>query len=132
MANAIGAIVSVAALIYVGTRSGSNAAQPVVMVLIAIWVISPFVILFALHKVSASWSSATRSALYVMMLIISVLSLVVYLAAAAGPARPKPAAPFVALPPVAWVIIAIALLVAAFVSRSKQRESNRVSPGDER
>ena len=121
--NVIGAIVSVAALAYVGMRSGSNGAQPVVMILIAIWVLSPFVILFALHRISSSWSSTTRAALYSMMLVVSVISMVVYLYAAVGPVRPKPAAPFVAVHPVAWALITISLVIAAFAGRRTDRNA---------
>jgi uncharacterized membrane protein len=119
VSNGIGAIVSVASLGYVGARFGSNAAQPVVMILIAIWVISPFVILFALHRLSASWSSAARTTLYSLMLIVTVISLAVYLSQAAGPVKPKPAAPFVALPPAAWLLIAISLGVGAVMGRRR-------------
>jgi hypothetical protein len=102
------------------------------MVLIAIWVVSPFVLLFVLHRLSANWAERTRAVLYGMMPIIAALSLIVYLVAAAGPVRPKPAAPFVGLPPVLWLLIALTLTLTALVSRSKRREQNRVSQGDER
>lgn len=115
----IGAIVSVVSLAVVGTRSGSNAAQPVVMILIAIWVLSPFVILFALHRISAGWSMTTRTTLYSMMLLVTAVSLIVYLSAVARADGPKPAAPFVAVPPVCWLLIAISLGVAAVMGRRK-------------
>lgn len=123
VSNVIGAIVSVAALAYVGTRSGSNGAQPVVMILIAIWVLSPCIVLFALHRISSRWSATTRTTLYSMMLVVAVLSLVVYLSAAGGPVRAKPAAPFVAIPPVEWALIAISLVIAAFAGRRKGRNA---------
>jgi len=119
----IGAIGSVASLAYVGTRNGSNAAQPLVMILIAIWVLSPFVILFALQRLSASWSPAARTTLYSMMLIVTVISLLVYLPAAAGPVRPKPAAPFVTVPPLSWLLIAISLAVAVVLGRRQARDT---------
>ena len=117
--NVIGAIVSVASLVYVGTRFGSNKAQPVVMILIGIWVLSPFVVLFALHRISSGWSSSTRVTLYGLMLTVTAISLIVYLSAAAGPVKSKPAAPFVAVPPAAWVLIAISLAIAAIAGRRK-------------
>lgn len=121
--NVIGAIVSVAALAYVGMRSGSNGAQPVVMILIAMWVLSPFVILFALHRISPGWSATTRTTLYSLMLVVAVISLVVYLSATGGPVRPKPAAPFVAVPPVEWALITISLVMGAFAGRRKGRNA---------
>ncbi len=115
--NVIGAIISTASLVYVGTRLGSNAAQPVVMILIGMWVLSPFVLLFVLHRISPGWSSVTRTTLYYLMLAVTAISLIIYLSAAAGPVKPKPAAPFVATPPAAWILITISLAVAALLSR---------------
>ena len=119
VATVIGAIVSVASLFYVGARGGNNIAQPVVMILIGLWVVSPFVILFLLHKLSASWSSTSRTTLYRLMLLIAVVSLVVYLSVAIGPPRAKAAPPFVVVPPISWLIIAISLSVAAIAGRRR-------------
>ncbi len=115
----IGAIASVALLLYVGSRGGSNKTQPVVMVMIAIWVLSPYVILFALDALSESWSDMTRSTIYGMMIFITVISLAAYIFAATGPLKPKPAAPFVAIPPLSWLLIAIAIAFASFISRRR-------------
>ena len=118
-ATVIGAIASVALLVYVGTRAGSNKTQPVVMILIAIWVLSPFVILLAAKSLSKSWSDTTRAALYAMMIVIPVISLIVYVWAATGPLRPKAAAPFVGTPPVSWLLITLVLSFAAFIGRRR-------------
>ena len=119
-ATVIGAIGSVALLFYAGTRGGSNKTQPVVMILIAIWVLSPFVILLAADALSKSWSDVTRSALYAMMIVIPVISLIVYVLMATGPVRPKAAAPFVATPPVSWLLILIALSIGSLLGRRRQ------------
>jgi len=103
-AMVIGAIASVALLFHVGMHGGSNRSQPVVMVLIGIWVLSPFVLLFAANAIAPS------RALYVVMIVIAVLSIAVYLWAATGPGRPKPAAPFVGIPPLSWLLIAVAFV----------------------
>ena len=103
-ATASGAVGSVALLCYVGMRSGSNSAQPVVMILIGIWVLSPFVILWALNAFAPS------RLLHAMMIVIAGASIAVYAWAAAGPGRPKPAAPFVGMPPVSWLLIAVAFV----------------------
>ena len=105
-ASVTGALVSVALLCYVGMRSGSNSAQPVVMILIGIWVLSPFVILWALNAV------APGRVVYMMMIVIALMSVIVYVWAATGPSRPKPAAPFVGLPPFSWILITVSLVVA--------------------
>jgi len=118
-ATLIGAIASVALLVYVGNRRGSNEAQPIVMALIGIWVVSPFVILLAASALSKGWSPLTRTTLYITMIVITVLSMIVYTLAATGPIRAKPAAPFVGIPPVSWVLIAASLAIAALVSRKR-------------
>lgn len=119
-ATVLGAIASVALLVYVGNRGGSNKAQPVVMVLIATWVLSPYVILFAADALAKTWSDMTRSTLYGMMILVTVISLAVYISAATGPIKPKPAAPFVATPVLSWVLILIALSLASFIARRRQ------------
>ena len=118
-AAVIGAIVSVAMLVHVGTRSGSNKAQPVVMILMAIWVSSPYVLLVAGKAFSKSWSDLSRATLYWMMIVVAVISLAVYIPFGTGPVGPKPAAPFVAIPPLQWILIVVALLIAAGTSRRK-------------
>ena len=119
MAAVVGAIASVAMLVYVGNRGGSNKAQPVVMILIAIWVLSPYVILVAGHARSGSWSDLSRVTLYWMMIVVAVISFIVYVPFGMGPIRPKPAAPFVGIPPLQWILIVAALLVAAGITRRK-------------
>ena len=114
-ATAIGAIASVALLFYVGMRRGSNAAQPVVMILIGIWVLSPFLILYALNRIAPS------KALSVTMIMVPVISLTVYLWGAMGPIRSKPAAPFVVIPPVSWILIAISLVIARLAGKRSSR-----------
>jgi hypothetical protein len=118
-ATVIGVLVSVALLVYVGSRAGSNKTQPVVMLLIAIWVVSPWVILLALDAISKSWSDMTRSTIYGMMIFTTVISLAVYLYSAMGPVKPKAAAPFVAIPPLCWLLSAIAIAFASFIARRR-------------
>jgi hypothetical protein len=118
-AAVIGAIASVAMLVYVGNRTESNRAQPVVMVLIAVWVLSPYVLLVAGNALSKSWSALSHTILYWTMVAVAMTSLFAYIPAGMGPVKPKPAAPFVATPPLQWILIAVALLVAARLSRRK-------------
>ena len=119
IATVIGAIASVAMLVYVGNRIGSNGVQPVVMILIGIWVLSPYVLLMAGNGLSKKWSDLSRTTLYWMMIVVAVISLVVYIPIGLGPIRSKPAAPFVGIPPLQWILIVAALFVAARISKRK-------------
>ena len=119
----VGAIVSVAMLVHVGNRIESNKAQPVVMVLIAIWVLSPYVLLVAGSGLSRNWSELSRATLYWMMNVVAAISLVVYVPFAIGPIGPKPAAPFVGIPPLQWILIVVSLLIAARVGRRRSVSS---------
>ena len=89
------------------------------MILMAIWVLSPYVMLFAGNALSKSWSDLSRATLYWMMIVVAVISLAVYIPFGTGPIRPKPAAPFVGIPPLQWILIIAALLIAAGMSRRK-------------
>ena len=122
-AAVIGAIASVVMLVYVGNRTASNRAQPVVMVLIAIWVLSPYVLLVAGNALSKSWSQLSHNILYWTMVAVAMTSLFAYIPAGMGPIRPKPAAPFVLTPPLQWILIVVALLVAARTGRRKSAAS---------
>jgi hypothetical protein len=90
------------------------------MGLFAIWVLSPFVILVVGYVLSKRWSVFTRATLYGVMLVVTVASLAIYGVVALGPSRPKAAA-FVLVPPVSWLLMAIAVPTAAFISRRLSR-----------
>jgi hypothetical protein len=87
-------------------------------VLFAIWVLSPFAALVAAHAVSTRWSRPTRSTLYSVMLAVALVSLSIYGAVALGPPRPQEAFVFVVVPPASWLLIAVALPLAARLSRT--------------
>jgi hypothetical protein len=85
-------------------------------VLFAIWVLSPFAALVAAHAASARWSRRTRTTLYSLMLAIALVSLGIYGTVALGPPRPQEAFVFVVVPPASWLLIAVALPLAARLS----------------
>ena len=90
-------------------------------VLFAIWVLSPFALLALVETVSKRWSVLTRAALYVVMLVITLGSLVIYSVVAFGPHRAQPAFAFVLVPPASWLLTAIVLPIAALISGSPSR-----------
>jgi hypothetical protein len=91
------------------------------------WVVSPFVILAAVYVVSKRWSPLTRATLYLVTPVITVLSLAIYGAAAFGAARPKTAV-FVIVAPATWLLIAIVIATAAFLSQQAAFRSQRRTP----
>ena len=95
-------------------------------VLFAIWVLSPFALLALVEMVSKRWSVLTRAALYVVMLVITLGSLVIYSVVAFGPPRAQPAFVFVLVPPASWLLTAIVLPIAALISGSLSRRRARV------
>src|SRR5213082_3283686 len=90
-------------------------------VLFAIWVLSPFMALLVAHVVSKSWSVLTRTTLYSLMIMVTVGSLAFYGNVVFGPPRPKPAFVFLVVPLGSWLLMAIAVAIAAFISHKLWR-----------
>ena len=85
-------------------------------VLFAIWVLSPFMALALANVVSKRWSDLTRAALYGVMLAVTLATLAIYGNVAFGPPRAQRAFVFVVVPPASWLLIAIVVPIAAFIS----------------
>ena len=103
-------------------RDGRSAPR-FLLVLFVIWVLSPFVALAWANIVSKRWSLLTRSTLHVVTLIITLSSLAIYGRFVSPPAGTAHAFVFVAVPPASWLLMAIAVPIAAFISR--RRSSRR-------
>ena len=89
------------------------------MVLFVGWVLLPFVGLLFADKMAARWPPATRKTLYIVMLVVAVGSVAAYGAVAVRqPAQP--AFMFLIVPLCSWVLMVIAIGIAAFVSRGRQ------------
>jgi hypothetical protein len=95
----IAAIVSVAFMLRAAHRNPSV----LLLVLMAIWVVAPFVALLWAIRVS------NRKSLYILTLVIAAGALVTYTIDALGPPRVKAAAVFVAVPLASWLLSAIVL-----------------------
>jgi hypothetical protein len=114
-----GAAGSVGLTLYAGHRVH---APRLLLVLFAMWVLSPFVALVLASVVSKRWPVLTRTTFDSLVLVLTVASLAIYSNVAFGTARPKTAI-FVLVPPTSWLLIAIVPL-AALASRrlSRRRE----------
>ena len=98
IAAVVGACGSVG-LVFVGRRNVSL----VLLLIFAIWVLAP---ILALLLADLVWKRG-GAALYLLMLLVALGSLAVYGTIAFGPPRAKPAAFFLMLPFVWWVLIGI-------------------------
>jgi hypothetical protein len=116
-----GAAGSVAFTIRAGHRNPSR----VLIVLFAIWVLSPFVALVLSNIASRSWSVITRPALYSVTLVLTVGSLAIYGYVVLTP--PRSAFVFVVVPPASWLLIAIVVSMAALISRRMSRRDTDAS-----
>jgi glucose dehydrogenase len=107
-----GAIGSVGFVFYYGRRNPSR----LLIVLFAVWVLSPFVALLAANATSTRWPARTRAMLYGVMLVIAVGSLAIYANVTLGPPRAQGAFAFVIVPPLSWLLsgVAVSIAVVAF------------------
>jgi hypothetical protein len=92
-------------------------------VLFVIWVLSPFVALAWANIVSKRWPVLTRVTLYSVMLFLTVGSLAIYGNVAFGPPRPKPAFVFLVVPLGSWLLMTIAVSIAALISGRLSRQA---------
>jgi hypothetical protein len=116
-----GAVGSFGLMLHAGRRQRSL----ILIGLFTVWELSPFVALVCAHVVSKHWSVLTRATLYSVMLVLAVGSLAIYGYDAWRPRKAQPAFVFVLVPPVSWLLIAIALPIAALISGRRSRRGRR-------
>jgi hypothetical protein len=112
-----GGVGSVGLMLRVGHRNDS----PILLVLFAIWVVSPFVALVLANMVSKRLSVLTRATLHSVTLILTAGSLAIYGNMVSTPAGSKLAFPFLVVPLGSWVLITIVIPIAALLSRRLSR-----------
>lgn len=118
----IGAAGSVGFTLHAGHRNPSR----FLIVLFVIWVLSPFVALVFLNFISKDWSVITRATVYSATPVLALASLAIYGRVALGPPRAKTAFAFVVVPPLSWLLVALAVSAAAFISRKRSPARARV------
>jgi len=112
IAVVVGAAGSAGFMLRVGHRNKSL----ILMSLFTIWVLSPFVALVLANAVSKRWTVVTRATLHCVMLVVTVGSLAIYGNVALGPPRAKPAFFFLVVPLVSWLLMAVVVPIAEFLS----------------
>ena len=115
-----GAVGSVGLMLHAGHRNPSR----LLLVLFALWVLSPFIALVLANMVSKRWSVLTRATLYTVMLVLTSGSLAIYGDVALGPPRTKAAFVSVVVPPASWLLIAIVVAIAALISGRPSRRGD--------
>jgi hypothetical protein len=108
-----GALGSVGLMLWVGHRNPSR----VLLVLFAMWDLSPFIALVLADIVSKRWSVLTRATLYCVTLVITLGSLAIYAEiVVVRPAGSANAFLFVVVPPASWVLMTIVVPMIALIS----------------
>ena len=112
----VGAVGSVGLMLHAGRNNPSR----LLLVLFVLWVLSPFIVLVLANMVSKRWSVLTRATLYCVTLVITLGSLAIYgeLVVVKPPGSAN-AFLFVVVPPGSWLLLAIVVPTAAFISRSR-------------
>ena len=105
--------------------SGRNAPR-VLVVLFAIWVLSPFLALAWASVIAKSWSVLTRTTLYSAMLVLAIGSLAIYGADAMRPRAAQAAFVSVVVAPASWLLIGLAAALARFVSGKRSGRDERI------
>jgi hypothetical protein len=108
-----GAVCSLGLMGYASRRQNSR----ILILLFGIWVLSPFVAAAWAHAVSRRWSAVTQSTLYIVMLVLTLSSLLIYGAVAFGYLRAKIGFIFLVVPFASWLLITIVFPGSAWIAR---------------
>ena len=121
IAGLVGAAGSVGFLLRAGQRTSR-----LLLVIMVIWVLAPFVALVLADVVSKRWTFLVRATLYGVMLFVTLGALAVYADDAVRPRQAQAAFVFVVVPLASWLLMAIAIPIAALLSRRLSRRSDGV------
>ena len=105
-------------------RAGRRQNSKILLILFAIWVLSPFIALVGANVVSKRWPILTRAALYSVMLVLTLCSLAIYGEVAFGYATAKVGFVFLVVPLMSWLLIAIVVPIAALMSSRLSRRGH--------
>jgi hypothetical protein len=114
MALGAGAMGSIGVMLRVGRR-----APRFLLVLFAVWVLSPFIGLAIADKASKRWPARTRATLYSVMLVLALGSFAIYVDVVLRPPAATPAFRFVVVPLASWLLMTTAALISGKLSRGQ-------------
>jgi hypothetical protein len=116
-----GAAGSLGLMLFAGRRNPSV----FLIALFAVWVLSPFVALAWANMRSTRWSAATRKALYLVTLVLTVGSFALYADVVLRPPRATPASRFLLVPLASWLLMTMGVSTAALISRRRSDRGAR-------
>jgi hypothetical protein len=107
--------------LYFVLRTGYRNHSILLILLFVFWVLSPFMALMVASVVSNRWSAITRSALYLLIFVLPVGSLIMYSGIWTINGT-KPAFVFLMVPLASWLLMAITLPLASKIKALIQRK----------
>ena len=95
-------------------RASQRNSPRLLLVLMAIWVMSPFIAFIYASVVAKRWPVPTQVRLYRAMLVVTLGSVAIYGVDALHPLSAKGAPVFVSVPAASWLIFFTVVAVAVF------------------
>ena len=113
----IGAVCSLGLMFHAGRHT------PVLLLVLFVgWVLSPYIGLLIINKISKLWSVPVRVIIYCLMLILTLVSLISYSGALTPPGT-RPASIFLIVPLTSWFIILIVIPIVRRLSRNNTNKT---------
>lgn len=109
------ALVGAVCSLYFMFSAGRKQNSIILLGLFTAWVLSPFVGLFILNKISNSWTVPARRFLYWLIIVLTIGSLIAYSGAFNTP-ETKNAFIFLIFPMISWFLIVTVFLIARKLS----------------
>jgi hypothetical protein len=119
IAALLGAVGSIGFLLRAGQRT-----HRLLLVIMAVWVVAPFMAVVLADAVAKRWSVLTRAALYGVVPVLTLGSLAIYTDDALRPRAAQVAFVFVVVPLASWALLAIVVPLAALISRRRSRRGD--------
>jgi hypothetical protein len=104
-------VIGAAGSLYFVLHAGRHNNSLLLRMLFVAWVISPFIALLIGNSFSRYRSFFARRIFYVLMLFVTIGALIIY-TGVLGPMGTKPAAVFLMVPLISWLLIAVVILIS--------------------
>jgi hypothetical protein len=88
-------------------------------ILFSIWVLSPFIAFILADVVGKGWSAITRMTLHCVMLVVTLISLALYVNTVLRPPESTPAYMFVVVPLGSWILMLVVVPIAAMIAHRR-------------
>ena len=121
----VAVIVGAVGSVVLTLRAGQQTPR-FLLVFFVIWILSPFVALAWANILSERWPVLTRATLYCVTFVITLGSLAMYGNVILPPAGSPRAFVFVIVSPASWLLMAIVVPLAAFISGRRSRRTKTI------